>query len=330
MLTTKQKEVLLKLAPEIKFEEPLKRHTYFQIGGPADAFYRYTNGYDYTALRRLLHFCAIEEIPVTILGGGSNVLISDHGLRGLVLQMHTRHIQVYYNGMTMDPVPLQASGGDQMKDLAEYTMLVLGLTGLEPFWGLPGTVGGAVYNNAHYQHHQLFGDWITKVWTIPLPLRSSTAENFYLKKDLLFRYDHSVFQDQPPELIIAIELELPKGDKTAIRVLAEKLRHERQEHQPLNIPSSGCIFKNPESGLSAGVLIDNAGLKGMVWGGAVISDRHANFIINPHKTAMASEVRQLIAIIKEKISSQYGLVLEEEVFFLDNGKGKKDHESAKN
>lgn len=323
MLTEKQKEALLKLAPRIKFEEPLKRHTYFKIGGPADAFYRYHDGFNYNPLRNLLYFCAQEKIPITVLGGGSNVLVSDQGLQGLVLQMKTHHLQLGYHTLEENPVYLEASGGDQVKVLAEFAEAI-GLSGLEPFMGLPGTVGGAVYNNSHYKYHQLFGNFVTKVWTIPLPLTSRDRENFYQKGDLQFKYNYSRFQLYPhSELIIAVGLELLKGDKKEIRALTEKLMGERAAAQPLNVPSSGCIFKNPSAEISAGTLIGEAGLRGFKIESyeAIVSEKHPNFIINPHKKATARQVLTLTSHMRNEVLRTSGIVLEKEIFFLDNGKG---------
>lgn len=324
MLNEKQKTALLKLGLEIKFDEPLKRYTYFQIGGPADAFCRYQDGYNYGPLRDLLHWCAQENIPVTILGGGSNILISDCGLLGLVLQLRTEHIQIINHGLKEDPVYLQVSGGEQVQKLAEFAEVV-GLTGLEPFNGLPGTVGGAVYNNAHYKRHQLFGDLITRVWTIPLPLHNHDQENFYLKKELRFEYDSSIFQHYPhQELIITVEIKLFKGHRPEIKALTARFLVERRQTQPLNVPSSGCIFKNPNAELSAGVLIEQAGLKGFKISGygAEVSAKHANFIINPHKEATAEQVLILAAHIHAEVLRLTGITLEREIFFIDNGKGR--------
>lgn len=250
MLSEEQKTTLLKLAPGIKFDEPLKSHTYFQMGGPADAFWRYQDGYDYGPLKCLLCYCANERIPVTILGSGSNALVSDHGLLGLVLQLDTRHIQVADYGLSENPVPLQVSGGDPLRELAKCAE-VLSLTGLEPFADLPGTVGGAVYHNPHDERGQSFGRFVRKVWAVSLPLLERDRENFYLQDDLEFGNGRSRFQRKPhSELIMVIEMTLPKGDQREIAALTEKLRRERRENPPYT-PGSRCILDNGKGTLES-------------------------------------------------------------------------------
>lgn len=321
MLTEKQKEELLKLAPNIKFDEQLSRHTYFKIGGPAEAFLTYPHFLSFQKLKEVLKFCSDDKIGVTVLGAGSNVLISDKGLPGLVLRLEGSNIVVTSDLSKETPVSLQVLGGCPTQKLVKFS-INLGLTGLEPFMGLPGTVGGAVYNNAHFKRDQLFGNFVTKVWTIPFPLNSLLEENYYTQDQLGFTYDYSLFQSLPrKEIIVVVEISLKKGNKEEIEALAEKLLEERQNSQPLDFPSSGCIFKNPNPYTSAGELIDTAGLKGFRIGGAEVSDKHANFIVNPEKTAAAADVLALIAHIKNEVLRKHGLLLEEEIFFLDNEEG---------
>lgn len=321
MLTELQKKELLKLAPNIRFNEPLSWHTYFRIGGPADSFLLYTDSENIQPLKNVLKFCSDEKIPLTVLGGGSNVLISDSGIRGLVLRLDTNNILAIPPHHKDDSMTIQVLAGCSMQRLAKFSVS-LGLTGLEPFLGLPGTVGGAVYNNAHFKRDQLFGNFITKVWTIPFPLNSLTKENYYTQEQLKFAYDHSIFQSLPQkEIIITVEITLKKGNKEKIEALAAELLKERQDFQPLDLPSSGCIFKNPNPYTSAGELIDTAGLKGFRIGGAEISTKHANFIINPEKKATAEDVLALIAHIKNEVFKRHKVLLEEEIFFFDNEEG---------
>lgn len=328
MLTEQQKQALLQLSPPdsveqpgLKFEEPLGYHTYFRIGGPADAFLIYRDGHYYQPLKYILWFCRQNGLPVTILGGGSNVLVSDAGLVGLVIKMQTKNI---FLGPPLrhDYTRIFVSGGEQVRNLASFAQQH-NLTGLEPFTGLPGTVGGAIYNNSHYQPEQLFGNLVREVWTIPLALTHPEETKFYLQKDLGFGYDDSVFQHLPPdqkELIIMAEIALPTGDKKEISALTRWYEEERKKSQPLEFPSSGCIFKNPK-GASAGEIIESLGLKGMNCGGAEISTKHANFIINPSHTATAKDVLFLIQRVRKIVRDKHGLDLQPEIFFLKNGKG---------
>ncbi len=321
MLTERQKEALLKLAPNIKFNEPLSQHAYFGIGGPAEAFLTYQHGVTFGILKKVLKFCSDEKIEVTVLGAGSNVLVSDKGLSGLVLRLDGSGTMITSDFPKEEPVTIQVLAGCSMQKLVKFTMSI-GLTGLEPFLGLPGTVGGAVYNNAHFKRHQLFGNFVTKVWTIPFPLYNLTEEHFYRQEDMKFAYDYSVFQSLPrKEIIITVEVALKKGNKVEIETLAEKLMQERKNSQPLDLPSSGCIFKNPNPYTSAGELVDTAGLKGFRIGGAEVSAKHANFIVNPEKKATAADVLALIAYVKNEVRKRHGVLLEEEIFFLDNEEG---------
>ena len=316
MLTEKQKEELLKLAPSIKFDEPLSQHTYFRIGGPAEAFLAYTDSRNTQPLKNVLKFCTNEKIPLTVLGGGSNVLVSDKGLSGLVLRLDTSSMlpsAPYHSG---DPVTIQVAAGCPMQRLVKFAMS-LGLTGLEPFLGLPGTVGGAVYNNAHFKRNQLFGSFVTKVWSIPFPLGNILKESCYRQKDLEFRYDFSLLQSLPhKEVIFLVEIILKRGNKEEIEKYAEELLKQRKESQPLDLPSSGCVFKNPEECTSAGRIIELAGLKGVRIGGAQVSTKHANFIINPEKKATASDVLSLMAKIHGTVFDLFEILLEPEIFFL--------------
>ena len=204
-----------------------------------------------------------------------------------------------------------------MQRLVKFT-LDLGLTGLEPFLGLPGNVGSAVYNNAHFKRVQLFGNFVTKIWTIPLALKNMREEKCYKQTELQFDYDYSIFQSLPQkELIVVVEIVLKRGNKEEIKKRAEELLKQRKESQPLDLPSSGCIFKNPDC-CSAGWLIDQAGMKGVKVGGAEVSGKHANFIINPEKMATAQDVLTLINLIKDAVLKKFGILLEKEIFVMNN------------
>ena len=316
MLTEKQRKELLKLAPGTKFDEPLSWHTYFRIGGPTDAFLVYKNS-DFQPLKNILGFCLNEKIPITIIGRGSNILIPDNGLRGLILRLDSDSITAYPPFLQNDPTVIQVLAGCSMQRLVKFT-LDLGLTGLEPFLGLPGNVGSAVYNNAHFKRVQLFGNFVTKIWTIPLALKNMREEKCYKQTELQFDYDYSIFQSLPQkELIVVVEIVLKRGNKEEIKKRAEELLKQRKESQPLDLPSSGCIFKNPDC-CSAGWLIDQAGMKGVKVGGAEVSGKHANFIINPEKMATAQDVLTLINLIKDAVLKKFGILLEKEIFVMNN------------
>lgn len=337
MLSDRQRMELLKLslpkaaaldsklpwANWLSLEEPLAPHTSLGVGGPADALYCHRDGCNFDPLKNILAFCATERLPITIMGGGTNVLISDHGLRGIVIKMDDSYWRIPDGDSKRNPVRLQVSAGCSMSVVVSLGSL-WGLTGLEPFCGLPGTIGGAIYNNSHFQRSQLFGNLVTKVWSLPVHLVQPQNENFYRQAELSFSYDHSIFQEKNqagfPELIIFAELELTKDSRGEIQERNQRYLKERRKKQPLNFRSAGCVFKNPSKEISAGWLIEQAGLKGFCQGGARVSEQHANFIINPNNLASAKDVTTLMERIKTAVHQKFGQELIEEIFFLDNGK----------
>lgn len=324
-LTPHQLEQLTQIVPpvSIKFDEPLANHTYFKIGGPAEILVQVNSD---TQLAQVYKFAIGQDIPVFVLGSGSNLLISDSGIKGIVIKNRADSIQINrFSGgiksrqLKYDRVNLKVSSGTITNHLVRYT-IDQGLAGLEVFLGLPGTVGGAIYNNSHYKD-QLFGDFVVSVDT----LDHRGIAHTYTNSQLDFAYDHSRFH-QNPELIINAVLELPAGDKTKSWEKATQYAKNRAATQPLSQPSSGCMYKNitqktarahnlPTT--SVGYLIEQAGLKGAVIGGAKVSEKHANFIVNLGN-ATAKDVQLLTQKIQSKIKQKYNIELEKEVFFIDN------------
>ncbi len=305
----------------LKQNEPLAKHTYFKLGGPADLLYEAKTSEE---LLGAVQSAILYKIPYLVIGGGSNILVSDLGFRGLVIKNKTSQIQLkgFAGGVERGKLDLkeaivQADSGVPANLLIRYT-LDQGLAGLEDMLGLPGTVGGAIYNNSHHLD-KLFGEHILEVEAID---REGKIKK-YTQKDLQFSYDYSIFH-KTKEIILSASFQLKRGDKDQLWGIANAAVQRRATTQPLGVPSSGCMFKNiPLSdtmrlGLStssAGYLIDKAGLKGERVGGASVSDVHANFIVNDG-TATSQDVLDLIKVVQAKIKAKFGVDLELEVIII--------------
>lgn len=302
-------------------DEPLAKHTYFKIGGPAKYF---AEAYTQADLVEAIKYAAQEHIPYLVIGGGSNLLISDSGFDGLIIKNKTSRIQLkgFAGGVAKGKVDLkevlvEAESGVPANLLIRYC-LEQGLAGLENMLGLPGSVGGAVYNNSHHLD-KLWGDHIVEV----LVVDQFGNQRKYKHEDLQFAYDYSILQ-KTKETVLTATFQLVKGDKNALWEIANAAIKRRASTQPLGKPSSGCMFKNlsladkmrlgiPTS--SAGYLIDKSGLKGLRVGGASVSDVHANFIVNDG-TATATDVLNLVNQVKKIIKEKHGVDLELEVFVI--------------
>jgi UDP-N-acetylmuramate dehydrogenase len=305
----------------LKIDEPLAKHTYFKLGGPADLFFEAKTKED---LVTVIQSSILYKVPYLILGGGSNVLVSESGFRGLVIKNKTSSISLkgFAGGVDRGKLDLkeaivQADSGVTANLLIRYT-LDQGLAGLEDMLGLPGTVGGAVYNNSHHLD-KLWGDHIIEVEALDVNGKIKK----YTQKECQFDYDYSIFH-KTKEVILSASFQLKRGDKIALWEIANAAVKRRASTQPLGIPSSGCMFKNitladkMRLGImtqSAGYLIDKAGLKGLRVGGASVSEVHANFIVN-NGIATSEDVLELIKEIKLKIKEKFGVDLSEEVFLI--------------
>lgn len=310
-----------------KKNEPLAKHTYFRLGGPADLFAVANSTKE---LVEQAKYAADNNLPYLVLGGGSNVLVTDAGFRGLVIK--NKSSQIMLKGFTgkavkgkvdLKEVVVQADSGVPANQLIRYC-INQGLSGLEDFLGLPGTVGGAIYNNSHHLG-KLIGDLVVEVTAL-----NKNGEIITLHpQDLKFSYDYSIFHNSQ-DTILTASFQLKRGDKDKIWESGNAAVKRRASTQPLGKPSSGCIFKNvsqadalrlgtPNHTCSAGYLIDKAGLKGSRVGGAVVSEVHANFITNDG-TATSKDVLKLIKLIKNKVKAKYGVDLQEEIIIIGNSK----------
>jgi UDP-N-acetylmuramate dehydrogenase len=286
-------------------DEPLARFTTMRVGGPADLFATVHNAHE---LRAIVRFARSRDIPHTLLGRGSDTVISDAGIRGLV-------IQVRAEGSRVDGDRYIAEAGVPMARVATETQKA-GLTGLEFGLAIPGTVGGAVWANAGAHEADVAG-----VLESARVLAADGSEAVLPAADLDFGYRTSRFKkepeggapDAPRDVIIDATFRLEPADPDTIKGRLDDIRHWRQAHQPLGLPSAGSVFRNPE-GDSAGRLIEAAGLKGLRIGGAVVSEKHANFIVNDQR-GTAADVRRLAERVRREVRDRHGVELVFEIEF---------------
>ena len=288
-------------------DEPLARFTTMRVGGPADLFATAHNAFE---LRALVRFARQRELPHLILGRGSDLVISDRGIRGLVIQDRAE-------GSRLDGERYTADAGVPMARAATETQKA-GLTGLEFGLAIPGTVGGAVWANAGAHESDVAG-----ILESARVLDAAGSESVVPAGDLALAYRDSRFKhasgDGPPELILDATFGLSPADPDVIKERLDDIRRWRQAHQPLGLPSAGSVFRNPE-GDSAGRLIDAAGLKGFRIGGAVVSEKHANFIVNDQK-GTAADVRRVGDHVREVVAKKTGTDLDYEVEFAGDWEG---------
>jgi UDP-N-acetylmuramate dehydrogenase len=291
---------------------PLAPLTTFGIGGPADWFLDALTPDDVIAAVRA---AAEDALPVVVLGGGSNMLVGDKGVRGLVMRARTSRIAREADGL------LRADAGVTLNGLVRRTILD-GLGGLEAWAGTPGTVGGAVVGNAHWAG-RLIGE---RVALVTLLTRGGRVADVPADQ-MGFGYDRSRVQDTG-EIVLSAAFRLTPGHSPeSLRETARRSLLHRKQTQPLRLPSAGCIFQNPVPGIdhlpegtpwSAGALVDRAGLKGHGVGGARISSVHANFIVN-EGGATARDVRALVDLARAEVGRQFGVQLRDEIVYIGEG-----------
>lgn len=287
---------------------PLAIYTTFKVGGPADWLFHARSAEE---VRTAIGAARSDGLPVTILGGGSNVLVSDAGVRGLVIRIHGGDVRAVSESL------VRADGGLTINGLVRWT-INRGLAGLEAWAGTPGTVGGAIYGNAHFKG-RMIGELIDSVELISTDgreLRLAAA-------DMEFGYDRSRLQ-RTREIVLSAELRVGRGEPAALRAVARDSLAYRKRTQPLEAASAGCIFQNPDPAVdplpdgippSAGALVDRAGLKGASEGAARVSPTHGNFIVNDG-TASAGDIRRLIERCRNDVRSRFGVDLRDEIVYL--------------
>ena len=279
----------------IFMEEPMKKHTTFRVGGPADVLVQP----DETALAAILALCRQYYVPYSFIGNGSNLLVGDKGIRGVVIEMTDPMGNIEVHG-----TKITAQAGAMLSKIAN-TAASNGLGGMEFAAGIPGSVGGAVVMNAGAYGGEM-KDIIERVYVL-----DENGARLELDRDALdFGYRHSCIPDKK-YIVTKVVLELVPRDEAEIRSEMKELNEKRAEKQPLQYPSAGSTFKRPE-GYFAGKLIMDAGLRGYQVGGAQVSEKHCGFVINKGD-ATAADICQLMRDVSDKVQAQFGVVLEPEV-----------------
>ena len=287
---------------------PLGKLTTMRVGGPADLLVTAHNGFE---LRALVRFARARSLPLTLLGRGSNVVISDRGIRGLV-------VHVRAEGSRVESTTYIAEAGVPMARAATETQKA-GLSGMEFGLAVPGAVGGAVWANAGAH-----GSDVASVLESADVLLADGSEARVPVGELGLGYRESRFKHPPSggpaEIVLGARFRLEPADADVIKERLDDIRRWRQAHQPLGIPSAGSTFRNPADGPSAGALIEAAGLKGVQEGGATVSEKHANFVVNDRKGS-AADVRRLVDRVRTAVREHAGVELVPEIVFLGDWEG---------
>ena len=279
----------------IFMEEPMKKHTTFRVGGPADVLVQP----DETALAAILALCRQYHVSYSFIGNGSNLLVGDKGIRGVVIEMTDP-----MGNIEVDGTKITAQAGAMLSKIAN-TAASNGLGGMEFAAGIPGSVGGAVVMNAGAYGGEM-KDIIEKVYVL-----DENGAQLELDRDALdLGYRHSCIPEKK-YIVTKVVLELVPRNEAEIRSEMKELNEKRAEKQPLQYPSAGSTFKRPE-GYFAGKLIMDAGLRGYQVGGAQVSETHCGFVINKGD-ATAADICQLMRDVSDKVQAQFGVVLEPEV-----------------
>lgn len=292
------REKLLAVTDNVLFDEDMKKHTSFRIGGSADAFVSPVSALE---IEKIICCCRDTDTPYMIMGNGSNILVGDNGIRGVVI-----HIGSGMSKCRIEGCEVYADAGILMSALSKK-LLEENLTGFEFASGIPGTLGGGIFMNAGAYGGEL-GDIIESVTFICPDGMIKTEE----AEKLDFSYRHSMFQ-QGGYIILSCKLKLSKGNYDDIKSLMADYNSRRAEKQPLSLPSAGSTFKRPE-GYFAGKLIQDAGLMGYSVGGAQVSEKHAGFVVNKG-SATAKDVLDLIEHVQNTVENKFGVHLEPEVRF---------------
>jgi UDP-N-acetylmuramate dehydrogenase len=284
----------------------LAPYTTFKVGGPAEWLIETRTSAEIVDALRIAH---ASGIAVTLLGGGSNVLVGDRGVRGLIIRPRGGIIE------QIDATRIRADAATTINGLVRWTVQ-RGIAGLEAWAGTPGTVGGAIFGNAHFGG-RLIGELVESVRIAGV----DGATRDLSREEMEFGYDRSRLQ-RTGEVLLSAVFHVSTGDPTLLRDVARQSLAYRKKTQPLDTPSAGCIFQNPgradvppDIPASAGALVDRAGLKGASRGDARVSPTHGNFIVN-EGGATAADIRGLIDLCRSQVSERFGVTLVEEIVYV--------------
>ena len=302
-LVTLSGDIARRVGVKAERNAQLAKLTTMRVGGPADLLSTAHNAFE---LRGLIRFARARDLPLTLIGRGSNIVISDRGVRGLV-------VHVRAEGSRVDGTTYQAEAGVPMARAATEAQRA-GLSGMEFGLAVPGTVGGAVWANAGAH-----GSDVKAVLESADVLLADGTEARIAAADLGLAYRESRFkhppESGPAELVLGARFTLEPAAADVIKERLDDIRRWRQAHQPLGIPSAGSTFRNPPAGPSAGELIERAGLKGTTEGGATVSEKHANFLVNDRK-GTAADVRRLLDRVRATVLAEAGVDLQPEIVFI--------------
>lgn len=295
-------------AERVRRDVALGPLTTFRVGGPADWLVEPRTRDE---ILGALAAARAAGVPVTVLGGGSNVLVSDRGVRGLVVRPRGGEVT------KIDEAGVRADAAVTINGLVRW-MIMHDTAGLEAWAGTPGTVGGAIHGNAHFGG-VLIGERVSSVSVVD---RAGTIRALPAA-DMAFAYDRSRLQESG-EVLLSADFKVSAGNRTTLRETARESLAFRKRTQPLDAPSAGCVFQNPQRGIdevpdslpwSAGALVDEAGLKGAAIGGARVSSAHGNFIVNDG-SATARDIRRLIERCRDAVRERFGVALRDEIVYL--------------
>ena len=283
----------------VKLQEPMSKHTTFRIGGPADF---YLCPHSTKEVQQTVQICKEENLPYFILGNGSNLLVSDKGYRGAIIQLWKN-----FSDISVKDCCITAKAGALLSKVAAEA-LEEGLTGMEFASGIPGTIGGAVFMNAG-----AYGGEMKDIIKEVKGLDDQGEVRVVSNEEMKLGYRTSIVKEKGYTVLSAV-LQLKKGDVSVIRETMEDLKNRRTSKQPLDMPSAGSTFKRPE-GYFAGKLIMDSGLRGFSVGGAQVSEKHCGFVVNKGG-ATAEDVTALIREVQRRVKEKFGVELETEVRFL--------------
>lgn len=287
----------------VKIDEPMRKHTNFKIGGNADVFVIAKN---IEEIKCVIKFSKENNILLTILGNGSNVLVSDKGIRGIVLQVGTKEIKIEKQKNAL----VEVEAGVMLGALAQI-LLKQSISGFEFAAGIPGSIGGAIRMNAG-----AYGGEMKDIVKDVTVLNAKGEISVLTNEECEFSYRHSRFTDSK-EIVIKVTLELPLGDEAEIKAKMDEYDQSRREKQPLNLPSAGSTFKRGSDFITA-KLIDECGLKGYTSGDAQVSTLHAGFVVNLGN-ATAQDVLNVVNHVKQVVLEKTGKQIELEVELLGEG-----------
>ena len=283
---------------KISFNEPMKKHTTFKIGGLAECLVKIDNIED---LKEILKFANKNKVPITIMGNGSNVLVLDKGIKGITIIIKIERLEIQEQE---DTIEVLAGAGEKIGKLARI-FLQKEISGFEELSGIPGTIGGAVRMNAG-AHKKEMKDIVKKVRCIDY----NGNQKEFTNEEMKFEYRKSILTEEK-YIVTEVELELKKGKKEQIQTKMEEYAKYRKEKQPIEYPNAGSTFKRGNDFITA-KLIDEAGLKGYSIGGAEVSTKHSGFIINKGN-ATAEDVLQLVKYIEKEVEKKFNKKIELEI-----------------